>query len=113
MFVRRQTRWGWEPLLSGAEMPGAVAVLVPCSGWRQSGCLLDSRAAAWCRVGAAVSPNLPGGEGDTISPSLMARQGQTPLAQEHPVQRDVKIEAGGQQGAMWEQNAEPERPKSL
>lgn len=29
VFVRRQIRWGWRPLLSGAEMPGARAVLVP------------------------------------------------------------------------------------
>lgn len=48
-------------------------------------------------VWVSVPPNLFGGEGANISPSLMARKEQTPLGQEHPVQRDAKIEAVIQQ----------------
>lgn len=96
MLISRQTRWDRRPLLHGAEMPGAMAVLFLVARWRQLSCL-GSRTASWCCVGVTVPANLFREEGAIISPSLMARQEQTPLAQEHPVQRDVKIEAGRQQ----------------
>lgn len=96
MFVSKQTRWDWGPLLHGAEMPGTMAVFSPVARWRQSSCL-GGRAASWRCVDVAVPLNLSGGEGAIISPSLMARQKQIPLAWEHPVQRDVKIDTGRQQ----------------
>lgn len=124
--------WGWPrgvktpQSLSGGKQDGAgdlslvvqkCRVLWLCwffvARWRLSGGLLGSRAAVWCCVGAAVPPDVPGEEGGAISPSLMARQGQTHCVQEHPVQKDVKTEAVGQQGATWEQNVEPERSENL
>lgn len=61
--------------------------VVPCSqveavelAWQQNCTMV--------LCGVTVPPNLFGEEGAIISPSLMARQEQTPLAQEH--QRESK-----------------------
>lgn len=63
------------PLLSGVAKLGAMAVLVPRSQAEAVGLPSWQQSCSMVLCGVFVTPNVPGGEGDTISPFLMARQG--------------------------------------
>lgn len=62
VFINKQTRWDWEPLLHGSEMPDTMAVFFLVARLRQS-CCLGSRTASWWCVGVTVHQTSLEGKG--------------------------------------------------